>query len=144
VLVLTGADPAQEAVFHEAVATGSRLRLFGAVPRGASPATNYVRWSNNPWSAVEPEGQNNAGDWTAKDADQLHLQVRAAHDARLWIRYYTLNGHTAEHGERMGWSPGYNFTSLDAARIRWRAAIDAGVDFVATDQYEDFAHSSSR
>ena len=44
----------------------------------------------------------------------------------------------------MGWSPGYNFTSLDAARVRWRAAIAAGVDFVATDQYEEFAQISSR
>ena len=68
----------------------------------------------------------------------------AAHDAGLWIRFYTLNGHSTEHGERMGWTPGYNFTSLDAARIRWRAAIAAGVDFVATDQYEDYAQISSR
>jgi hypothetical protein len=153
VLVLTGSDPAQQTTFHDSVPIGSPLRLFGAVlPVVAASgdiaqkpvSTNYRRWSNNPWSAVEPEGQNSAGDWTAKDADRLHLQVRAAHDAGLWIRYYTLNGHTTEHGERMGWSPGYNFTSIEAARVRWRAAIDAGVDFVATDQYEDFAHSSSR
>jgi hypothetical protein len=44
----------------------------------------------------------------------------------------------------MGWTPSYNFTSLDAARIRWRAAIDAGVDFIATDQYEEYAQISSR
>ena len=44
----------------------------------------------------------------------------------------------------MGWTPGYNFKSLDAARTRWRAAIAAGVDFIATDQYEDYEQISSR
>jgi len=38
-----------------------------------------------------------------------------------------------------GWFHNYNFGSLEAARLRWRAAIRAGVDFVAVDQYEDFA-----
>ena len=88
---------------------------------------------------VEPEGQNNAGGWTSDDQRRLHTLVDGAHAAGLWIRFYTLNGHSPEEGERMGWSPGYNFGSMDAARIRWRAAIDAGVDFIATDQYEDFA-----
>jgi hypothetical protein len=44
----------------------------------------------------------------------------------------------------MGYAPGYNFGSQDAARIRWRAAVDAGVDFIATDQYEEFSQISSR
>ena len=39
----------------------------------------------------------------------------------------------------MGWTPGYNFGTLDAVRTRWAAAVRAGVDFVATDQYEAFA-----
>jgi hypothetical protein len=39
----------------------------------------------------------------------------------------------------MGWTPGYNFGTLNAVRIRWAAAVRAGVDFVATDQYEAFA-----
>ena len=64
VLVLTGADPAQRLIFHEPLPVGSRLRLFGAVPAGAAKATNYLRWSNNPWNVVEPEGQNTAGDWS--------------------------------------------------------------------------------
>ena len=105
---------------------------------GALAATNYRRWSNNAWTVVEPEGQNNAGAWTAEDPDRLRLRVRTAHDAGLWIRFYTLNGHSTDHGERMGWTPGYNFTSLDAARTRWRAAIAAGVDFIATDQSRDY------
>ena len=156
VLVLTGSDPAQQIAFHDLVPLGGKLRLFGAVISAAAPggamagkpappvATNYRRWSNNPWSVVEPEGQNRAGDWTADDARRLHQAVRTAHDAGLWIRFYTLNGHSPERGEQMGWAPSYNFNSLDNARVRWRAAIAAGVDFIATDQYEDYVQSSSR
>jgi hypothetical protein len=154
VLVLTGSDSAQEAVFHDAVPIGARLRVFGAIlptvaPNGAraprqNGKTNYRRWSNNPWSVVEPEGQNKAGEWIPQDAERLQGAVRAAHDAGLWIRFYTLNGHSKEDGERMGWTASYNFGSLEAVRIRWRAAIAAGVDFVATDQYEEFAQLSSR
>ena len=144
VLVLTGASSAQQAVFHDAVQVGARLRLFGAVQTGVAGPPNYVRWSNNPWSAVEPEGQNNAGEWTDADERRLRTAVDAAHRAGLWIRFYTLNGHPAGRGEAMGYSPTYNFGSLDAARIRWRAAISAGVDFIATDQYEEFSQISSR
>ena len=152
VLVLTGSDPAQQAAFHDAIPIGTRLRLFGAVstsaPGGAMVdklvATNYRRWSNHPWSVIEPEGQNNAGEWTPEDAERLAARVRTAHGAGLWIRFYTLNGHSPEDGERMGWTPSYNFRSLDAARARWRAAKAAGVDFIATDQYEEYAKISSR
>ncbi len=56
----------------------------------------------------------------------------------LWIRFYTLNGLA---GEREGWTASYNFGSLDAAARRWRAAVDAKVDFIATDQYAEFARS---
>ena len=45
-------------------------------------------------------------------------------------------GHDAP-GE--GWSAGYNFGTLEAARFRWRAAIALGVDFIASDQYEALA-----
>jgi hypothetical protein len=141
ILVLTGADVAQRSVFHDAVPVGSRLRLFGAVQAGNLHATNYLRWSNNPWSAVEAEAQNRAGRWTNDEKDRLRALVDRAHAGGLWIRFYTLNGHTPEEGERMGYSPEYNFGSLDAARTRWRAAIDAGVDFIATDQYEELAAS---
>jgi hypothetical protein len=64
--------------------------------------------------------------------------VRTAHDGGLWIRFYTLNGHDPADVSG-GWSASYNFGSLGAARERWRAAIMAGVDFVAVDQYEEFA-----
>lgn len=140
VLVLTGEPAEQEPEFSDRVPVGGRLRLFGAVPRGTTVKTNYRRWSNNPWSVVEPEGQQKAGPWTVEDAARLTSAVRAAHAAGLWIRFYTLNGHDPADLP-LGWSASYNFGSLSAATERWRAAIRAGVDFVAVDQYEDFAQA---
>jgi len=145
VLVLTGDQVEQQAAFYDRVPAGGTLRLFGAIPRpvkGAPPIppvrTNYRRWSNNPWSVVEPEGQPKSGGWTPEDEARLVSAVRAAHDAGLWIRFYTLNGHDPADVSG-GWSASYNFGSLAAAQERWRAAIKAGVDFVAVDQYEEFA-----
>lgn len=137
VLVLTGESDAQRVAFHDAVPVGELLLAFGAVHAGGR-RTNYHRWSNNPWSRVEPAGQNHAGVWTPESETRLRGLVRAAHDAGLWIRFYTLNGHDPADTSG-GWSPGYNFGSEAAARERWRAAIRAGVDFIAVDQYELFA-----
>ena len=36
-----------------------------------------------------------------------------------------------------GWDDGYNFGSRQAVLARWKAALAAGVNFIATDQYED-------
>ncbi|HKY21903.1 MAG TPA: hypothetical protein VJM31_11865 [Vicinamibacterales bacterium] len=138
-LVLTGSDPAQKIAFHDSVPVGSTLRLFGAVDAPNQGATNYLRWANKSWSVVEPEGQRDAGNWTTADRERLQHLVDATHGAGLWIRFHTLNGHSPDEGVRRGWSSSYNFGSIEQARVRWRAAIDAGVDFIATDQYEDFA-----
>lgn len=167
VLVLTGDADAQQRSFHDAVPVGRRLRVFGAVnlqreawmarhgltdaprerqwaawldalPTLALPrATNYRRWWNNSWTVVEREAQPRAGDWTPDEHARLRTLVNRAHEAGLWVRFYTLNGH--DEAEEAGWSKGYNFGSLAAVRPRWRAAIEAGVDFVATDQYEALA-----
>jgi hypothetical protein len=149
-LVLTGSLDIQQVTFHDAVPLGGRLRVFGAVagiappesapaalPR-ATPATNYRRWWNHPWRVVETEGQSAAGEWTPEDAVRLAAIVADAHAHGLWIRFYTLNGVA---GEREGWTGSYNFGSLDAVSRRWRAAVDAKVDFIATDQYAEFAQS---
>ena len=164
-LVLTGESAAQERVFHDAVPVGGAVRVFGAIALGARergaqlapglsedeqrkafwralpditlpPATNYRRWWNNAWSFVEEGGQRQARDWSEADAERLRALTRKAHSAGLWIRFYTLNGH--DEADAQGWSRGYNFGSSNAVRARWRAAIDTGVDFVATDQYEAF------
>ena len=56
---------------------------------------------------------------------------------KLWIRFYTLNGHAKDGGQ--GWGASYNFGSAESVLLRWKAAIAAGVDFIATDQYEALA-----
>ena len=158
-LVLTGSNDVQQSSFHDRVAIGQRLRLFGATVQPPIPgadraeqarniaamppttlipiATNYRRWVNFPWAVVEAGGQNVAGEWTAAEAERLRALVTRAHAVNLWIRFYTLNGHPKDQGH--GWTASYNFGSEQDAKVRWRAAIDAGVDFVATDQYEAFA-----
>jgi len=147
VMVLTGESDAQRRVFHDAVPVGQRLLVFGAArperterPGGLpdlkpGARTNYHRWWNNPWSVVELGGQRRAGSWTKDDEARLGSLVKTAHAAGLWIRIYTLNGHDPADASG-GWTASYNFGSEDAARERWRAAIRAGVDFIATDQYE--------
>jgi hypothetical protein len=159
VLVLTGESDAQRKAFHDALPVGQPLLVFGAararlrqagtsaearvragdeLPDLAPGArTNYHRWWNNPWSVVERGGQQHAEAWTPDDEARLRRLVEAAHHAGLWIRFYTLNGHDPLD-QSGGWSAGYNFGSEEAARQRWRAAIRAGVDFIAVDQYERF------
>ena len=159
-LVLTEDNDAQEEVFFKQVPMGAKLRVFGSahtnsIP-GASDAerahaaatlppeallsekpTNYRRWWNNPWREVEEGGQRNAGDWTTADDDRLRALVNHAHKLGFWIRFYTLDGFTT--ATNRGWDQGYNFGSREAVTARWDAAIKAGVDLVATDQYEDLA-----
>ncbi len=159
-MVLTGADSTQRRDFHDRIAIGGRLLLFGAMPSvtipGADKAertrnaatwpapamipqrvSNYVRWVNFGWNVVEAGGQRAAGDWSATDSLRLAALVSQAHAQGLWIRFYTLDGFTA--ADDRGWTASYNFGTLDAARVRWRAAVQTGVDFIATDQYELFA-----
>ncbi|MDQ6666468.1 MAG: hypothetical protein M3Z23_18975 [Acidobacteriota bacterium] len=161
VLVLTGVSDAQQKVFYDQVPVGGRLRVFGAahldsgpanlttarkIERAVSlpperlapePANNYRRWLNFSWYPVEKGGQRKAGDWTAASNDRLRALVRHAHSRGLWIRFYTLDG--LPDPAIGGWDAQYNLGSLEKVRARWQAAIDAGVDFVATDQYEELS-----
>jgi hypothetical protein len=142
------------------------LRLFGSAHTGASPAgasreernhfaataapevllsekpTNYRRWWNNSWFEVEEGGQTKAGEWTSADNARLRALVEHAHKLGFWIRFYTLDGFSP--AESHGWDQGYNFGSIEAARLRWRAALVAGVNLIATDQYEDLAEYMKR
>jgi hypothetical protein len=135
VLLLTNGGRQAEATFYDAVPVGGRLRLFGSGDP-ERPATNFRRWVNHAWRAVEREGQTRAGAWTPEDAARLGELVAAAHGQGYWIRFYALNGHSAVDVVRLGLSPAYNFGSEEAALARWRAAVEAGVDFIASDQYE--------
>jgi hypothetical protein len=160
-LVITENGDGQAATFDQRVPIGARLRLFGTVPTvrvtestdrevqaealvSAPPetliplgASNYRRWVNFPWAVIERGGPTRAGTWDAGDARRLAAVVGRAHSLGLWVRFYTLNGHSPT--ENRGWSAGYNFGSMDAVRPRWQAAVAAGVEFIATDQYESFA-----
>jgi hypothetical protein len=138
VLVLTSDGAQQVKAFYEDVPIGGRLRLFAA-GRPDRNADNFRRWLNYPWKEVEPEGQPRAGDWSPADAARLKSLVDNTHKRGYWIRFYTLNGHGPTDIVRRGWTPSYNFGSLEAVTIRWRAARDAGVDFIASDQYEECA-----
>ncbi len=161
VLVLTEAGDGQERDFYSTLPVGERLLIFGTVPSAtltssddrdaqwdaainAAPdvllptgATNYRRWANFGWSVVERGGQKRAGAWDERDAARLKSIATRAHALGLWLRFYTLDGYGP--GENNGWSDSYNFGSLDAVKSRWSAAIQAGVEFIATNQYEPFA-----
>jgi hypothetical protein len=151
ILVLTGESDAQKAVFHDQVPVGSALLVFGATPTHAQVpsappdslapdgADNYHRWWNNPWRVVESAGQANAGEWTPEKENRLHDLVRYAHQRGLWIRFYTLDGVSRADESCRGIFHLYNFGSRAAVEQRWHAAARAGVDYIATDQYEDLA-----
>ncbi len=161
ILVVTEDSDAQAAVFFDDVPVGGRLRVFGSAhTRGLPPGTdvaaharwaatappeqlltgkasNYRRWWNNSWWVVEQGGQRNAGPWTRADDRRLRALVDYAHRQGFWIRFYTLDGFSA--GQDRGWSASYNFGSMKQVLPRWKAAIAAGVDFIATDQYQALA-----
>jgi len=159
-LVLTGSNDAQQVSFSDKVPVGQRLRVFGATTEPAIPGadraekaknyaimpidavmpkgeSNYRRWVNFSWGVIEAGGIPASADWTPAEAERLKALVARAHALNLWIRFYTLNGHTKE--EDKGWGAGYNFGSLANAQVRWKAAIDAGTDFIASDMYEALA-----
>ena len=136
ILVLAGGGPREVKCFYDAVPEGGRLRIFGSASRDL-PADNFRRWINYSWKDVEPEGQPKAGDWTPEDAGRLAALVKDARGRGYWIRFYSLDGNNPVTHTRFGISPSYNFGSLEAVKVRWQAARDAGVDFIATDQCEE-------
>ena len=152
ILVLTGESDEQQKVFYDSLKTGDRVLVFGAIhtamkdPHSAPEvlddvkANNYRRWWNNSWNVVERGGQRNAGEWSEEKMKRLRSLVERAHTNGLWIRFYTLDGSSEKELSCNGWFRSYNFGSLEAARIRWRAAQAAGVDYIASDQYEELAH----
>src|SRR5579871_4799189 len=159
VLVLTEDADEQEGVFFRRLPAAARLRVFGSAhttPIAGSrrrqvhlaatlppdlllreQPTNYRRWWNCSWYEVEEGGQPHAGGWTSADAERLQTLVDYAHQLGFWIRFYTLDGFSAS--ENRGWDSGYNFGSHPAVAARWKAAVESGVNLIATDQYEELA-----
>jgi hypothetical protein len=159
ILVLTNGDAPAVKAFYDSVPVGGKLRLFGgaatvyqsksaqAAQSFEAPdlaktlpekASNFRRWWNNSWLCIEPEGQGHAGKWTAQKAARLKVFVDYGHKMGYWMRFFTLNGHGVLDTMN-GWSPEYNFGSPDAVKTRWKAVQEAGADFIATDQYEEFS-----
>ncbi len=160
-MVITENGENQEKDFTEWAAADGTLLLFGTIPGpavrqsddaderarlliNASPqqlipaaATSYRRWVNFPWMVIEEGGPPKARDWNDRDEQRLRNVVDYAHRQGLFIRFYTLDGISA--ADSLGWTDSYNFGSRDAVTARWRAAIRAQVDLIATDQYEDLA-----
>ena len=104
--------------------------LMRYVPKLASA---YHRFLTFHWSAVEKGGPALARDWTTADAERLAALVALCHARGFRTRFYCLNGHT---GSLLS---GYQFPDDEAARIRWRAAVASGADWVATDEYKAVA-----
>ena len=159
-LVITEDADAQEQVFFRSVPIGAKLRVFGSAHTAGLnrasreerihlaatlppenllpvPPTNYRRWWNNSWWEVEEGGQAKAGEWSTAKQVRLTALTDHAHHLGYWIRFYTLDGFAP--ADDRGWGDGYNFGSRASVLIRWHAALKAGVDFIATDQYEDLA-----
>jgi len=154
ILAITEDSDEQESVFYNEVLVGGNLRVFGSghttsLPRDqrehlmatlppdkllTERPTTYRRWWNNSWHEVEDGGQRKAGGWSEAKDRRLRALVDHAHQMGYWIRFYTLDGFTA--AEDQGWEQGYNFGTRDAVLTRWKAAVAAGVNFIATDQYE--------
>ena len=163
-LVLTEDNDAQEEVFFKELPVGGKLRLFGSAHTNmpasktreesihlaatrapdellSNAPTDYRRWWNNSWYEVEEGGQRRAGKWTSEDDRRLRALVNHAHKLGYWIRFYTLDGFAP--GENRGWGEDYNFGSRAAVEERWNACLRAGVDLIATDQYEDLGRKMS-
>lgn len=151
ILVLTGRSDAQEKVFFTDRPVGSKLLLFGAVHSDdeavtAPPevvmsenSTAYRRWWNNPWKVIEGVQQPHAGDWTPAEMARLRAFSKLAHEKGLWLRFYTLDGADPATMKTNGWFDNYNFGSLAAAQQRWKACLEAGVDYVASDEMEELS-----
>ena len=161
ILVVTEESDEQQKVFYNSLPVGGRLRLFGSAhtpptPKGmptkelmhwavnvtpeellSERPTNYRRWWNSSWYTVEEGGEPKAGEWTPADNQRLKALVDHAHKMGFWVRFYALDGFAPS--EDQGWGQGYNFGSREAVIPRWKAAIAAGVNFIATNQYEGLA-----
>ena len=141
----TGSDVAKDAYDALIPARGTyrafRDRVFGQgakfEPDVASyvptKATAYHRFLTFHWGVVEQGGPALARDWTKADANRLSALMTQAHQQGFRARFYCLNGHT---GTLVS---GYQFTSDEAAKVRWLAAVQAGVDWIATDEYREIA-----
>jgi hypothetical protein len=138
----TGADVAKR-IYDELIPPGGTYRAFRDTVFGwgayradvaayaPAPATAYHRFLTFHWSHIERGGPPLAGSWTAAEADRLVRLVALVHRQGFRARFYCLNGHTGLP------STPYRFPDDASARIRRRAAAEAGADWIAGDEYAD-------
>lgn len=163
IMVLLTGTPHQRRVFHDERDPGEPILAFGRRQASAPdtsgmsddekrqarvefppesmidlPADNFHRWWNNSWHVIEAGGATRAGEWEPAEAERLRALVDHAHELGYFIRFYTINGHAKADGALFGYGGGYNTGSIEAAHIRWKAQLEAGVDLIATDQYRLF------
>jgi hypothetical protein len=154
----------KEEYFSNRIPVGGKLMAFGtakvAVPRGqdptakqiaqaragmkpeelvTEPASNCRRWWGVSWDLIESGPKTNAGAWTPEKQTRLEAFVNHAHKMGYLVSFWNEDGANADTVQRMGWSAKYNFGSLDAATIRWKALIRAKADFIGTDQPQEVA-----
>lgn len=94
------------------------------------PATVFYRVFNFQWIHIEREPNSKAGAFTAAEESRLRSLVETARQEGYWLRAWNLNATSR------AWSEEHNFGGPAALLERWRAALEAGVDMVATDEYD--------
>ena len=154
----------KEEFFYNRVPVGGKLRVYGTARLSVPPgdkltekqiielrytmkpedlikdrASNYRRWWGSPWNMVETGSKDAVGEWNQEKEARLDAIVKYAHSMGYLVSVWNLDGIDPESCKQRGWSAKYNFGSLDVAKIRWKAAVKAGVDFIGTDQYEEVA-----
>jgi len=165
VLVEDKPNDIKQQSFYDSVPVGGKIRVFGSatkfdenpmkLPRErreeavemlaardpeqlvTQRADNYRRWFGVNWAFIEKGGATHAGEWTSAKEERLKKFVDYGHGLGYLVSFYCLDGYT--DSENQGWDKDYNCGSLDAARVRWNAAIQAHSDFISTDQYETVA-----
>lgn len=129
-LVLLGSPQANEDVFYGARKEGEEILAFGAANR-CGEATEYRRWCNYAFRSL-------------LKLPEWREQVKQAHAKGMWVRVYTINGAGEEESQKNGWGRGYMAGSREEAERLWGEFAGAGVDFIATDEYELFAAWKAR
>lgn len=156
-------DINKQQFFYDHVPVGGKLHVFGSAPKLdpnpgrklpkqeavdlqalVSPddlmiarADNYHRWIGLDWAFIEKGGEAHGGEWTKEEDLRLKDFVNYGHRLGYLVGVYCLDGFTTE--DNQGWDSEYNFGSYDAAVTRWKAALQAKVDFISTDHYEQLA-----
>ena len=151
--------------FYDRVKVGGKIRVFGSAekfdenpqnlprerraeavamlvtrdPEQLLPkkADNYRRWFGTGWAFIEKGGEQSAGEWTKASEERLKKFVSYGHRLGYFVSFYCLDGFN--DSENQGWDAAYNFGSRDKVMLRWKAAISAHADFIATDHHGELA-----